>query len=229
MGNIDATERTPGVLYTGEAGISSLSEQLPERGVAAERLLLREFSHRINNELASAISLISVAANRCDSNEARTALAAVQDRLESYARVHHSLQMPEYSTSIELTTYIHQLCRAISHSKLESAGIELSLSLYPLRMSSERCWFLGMIVFELITNAARHAFHNRAGSIHLEVLPVGASVECCITDNGTSDTNPSPGRGLLIVEALAAGLHGTVDMQFGPNGTRTIVNFPHTL
>jgi len=32
------------------------------------------------------------------------------------------------------------------------------LSLHPVRTSSERCWFLGMIVFELVSNAARHAF-----------------------------------------------------------------------
>jgi two-component sensor histidine kinase len=94
------------------------SERLPERGAAAERLLLREFSHRINNELASAIGLISVAAHRCNSHEAKSALATVRDHLECYAHVQHSLQMPEYSTDIELTTYIQQLCRAISRSRL---------------------------------------------------------------------------------------------------------------
>ena len=134
MCNIDADSRTLGALYVGEAGIGSL----PERGAVAERLLLREFSHRINNELASAISLISVVAHRCDSKEARTVLTTVLDRLENYASVQHSLQLPEYSTTIELTTYMQQLCRAISRSKLEREGIELSLSLYSLRMPSER-------------------------------------------------------------------------------------------
>jgi two-component sensor histidine kinase len=207
--------------------MSSLSEQLPERG-ATERLLLREFSHRINNEFASAIGVISVAASRCDSNEARAALGAVRDRLENFARVHHSLQMPEYTTTIDLTAYIQQLCRAISHSKLASNDIELSLSVYPLRMSSERCWLLGMIVFELITNASRHAFHGKAGLIRLEIWPADKSIECRITDNGSSDANPSPGRGLSIIAALAGSLHGTVDMQFGPNGATTIVNFPRS-
>jgi two-component sensor histidine kinase len=205
----------------------SLSEQLPGHG-ATERLLLREFSHRINNELASAIAVVSVAASRCDSDEARGALAAVRDRLESFASVHHSLQMPDYTTTIDLTAYINQLCRAISHSKLASKEIELSLSIYPLKLSSERCWLLGMIVFELITNASRHAFHDRAGSIHLQIWPAGKSIECCIMDNGTSDANPSPGRGLSIIAALASSLHGTVDMKFGPDGARTIVNFPHS-
>jgi two-component sensor histidine kinase len=105
-------------------------------------------------------------------------------------------------------------------------GIELSLSIAPVRMSSDRCWFLGMIVFELITNAARHAFGGGPGAIHLEIYPAGASIACCITDNGSSDTNPLPGRGTSIVMALADALCGTVDMQFGPNGAKTVISFP---
>jgi two-component sensor histidine kinase len=223
MRNMDADSRALGVLYAGKAGVGSL----PERGAVAERLLLREFSHRINNELMSAISLISVAAHRCNGEEARAALTSVLDRLENYASVQHSLQMPEYSTTIELTTYIHQLCRAVSRSKLEREGIELSLSLYSLKMRSDHCWLLGMIVFELITNSARHAFRDGPGAIHVEVVPTEESVQCRVTDNGKSDQNPRPGRGLAIVEALAASLQGTVDVQFGPNGTATVVTVPH--
>jgi two-component sensor histidine kinase len=223
MGAMDADSRTLGGLYAGSGGVGTL----PEPAAVAERLLLREFSHRINNELASAISLISVAALRCGSGEARAALATVQDRLENYASVHHSLQMPEYSTTIDLPAYIHQLCRAISRSKLEQEGIELSLSLYSLKMRSEHCWLLGMIVSELITNSARHAFRDGPGSIRVEVFPAESSVECRVADNGRSDANPRRGRGLTIVEALAASLNGKVDVQFGPDGTTTVVNFPY--
>ena len=51
--------------------MSSLPELLPNRGATTERLLLRELLHRINDELASVIRLISVAANRCESDHAR--------------------------------------------------------------------------------------------------------------------------------------------------------------
>lgn len=205
--------------------MNGLSQQLSGSG-EADRLLLREISHRVNNELASAIGLVSLTARRCNSDEARAALETVQDRLENFARVQHSLQKPEYTTTIDLAAYTHQLCRGISHSKLSDKNIELSLSVYPLKISSERCWFLGMIVFELITNAARHAFNEHGGSIHLEMRAAGAFIECCITDNGSSDANSSPGRGLSIVAALANELRGTIDMKFGPNGTRTIVKVP---
>jgi len=203
-----------------------LSQQASSNG-EAERLLLREISHRVNNELASAIGLVSVMARRSDSQEVKSALAMVQDRLENFARVQHSLQMPDYTTTIDLAVYVRQLCQGISHSKLADKGIELSLSIFPLRMSSERCWFVGMIVFELITNAARHAFRDKAGAVHIEIWPAGTSIECRISDNGGCDANPTPGKGLSIVAALVEALCGTVDMQFSPNGTRAVVNFPY--
>jgi hypothetical protein len=45
------------------------------------RLLLREFSHRINNEFASAIGVIAIAA-RSANDEAKVVLAAVRDQLQ---------------------------------------------------------------------------------------------------------------------------------------------------
>jgi two-component sensor histidine kinase len=80
----------------------SLSECSPSE----ERLLLRELSHRINNEFASAIGVISLAAARSNNDEVRITLDAVQDRLQSYAQVHHVLQMPEHGVFIDASAYL---------------------------------------------------------------------------------------------------------------------------
>jgi two-component sensor histidine kinase len=206
--------------------MNQVLEATPERNYRVEQLLLRELSHRVTNELASAISVISLAATRCSSEEAQRALVAVQDRLHSYARVQNSLQMPEYDVRIDATAYLRRLCQAISHSKLESKGIELLLADYPFEMSSERCRLLGMIVSELITNAARHAFRGDPGSICVELLPSGTSAECRVTDDGTSDANIRPGQGFKIINALTESLHGTIDLQFGPQGSKAVLIFP---
>jgi two-component sensor histidine kinase len=190
------------------------------------RLLLREFSHRINNEFASAIGVISLAAARSANDEAKVALAAVQDQLQNYALVHHALQMPEHTSCIDAATHLRQLCGAISRSKLESKGIELRLVERTFQMSSERCWRLGLIVSELITNAERHAFRNGGGLIRVELLPSVSFVECRVTDNGTGEGNTSPGHGLKIVEALAKRLGGTIDQRFGPHCATAVLIFP---
>jgi len=196
-------------------------------GVSDEaRLLLREFSHRINNEFASAIGVISIAAARFADDEAKVALAAVQDRLQNYALVHHALQMPEGVSCIDAAAYLRQLCWAISRSKLERKGIELRFVERTFRMNSERCWRLGLIVSELITNAERHAFRNGGGSIRVELLPSLSFVECRVTDNGTAEANARPGHGLKIVEALAKSLGGTIDQRFGPQGATAVLIFP---
>lgn len=91
----------------------------------------------------------------------KAVLAAVADRLHNFARVHHALQMQEHSTYIDASAYLRQLCRAISRSKLDCQKIELVLVECPFWLESGRCWRLGLIVSELITNAARHAFLKR--------------------------------------------------------------------
>jgi two-component sensor histidine kinase len=189
-------------------------------------LLLREFSHRINNEFASAIGAISIAVARSTNDEAKLVLATVADQLQNYALVHHALQTPEHTGCIDAAAYLRQLCQSISRSRLESKGIELRLVAPRLEMNSERCWGLGLIVSELITNAERHAFHNSGGLIRVELLPSLSYVECRVMDNGTSEANGRPGHGLKIVEALAQSLGGTIDQRFGPHGATAVLIFP---
>jgi two-component sensor histidine kinase len=198
-----------------------------KRSSSEARLLLREYSHRINNEFASAIGAISVAAAHSADNEAKAVLAAVQDQLQNYAQVHHALQLPEHSSCIDVAAYLQRLCQAINRSKLDRKDIELRLVERPFRMDSERCWRLGLIVSELITNAERHAFRNAGGCIRVELLPSQSFAECRVTDDGTNEGNICPGHGLAIVEALVRSLGGTLDQHFGPQGGTSVLILPY--
>jgi two-component sensor histidine kinase len=200
--------------------------QSSERYASEVQLLLREFSHRINNEFSSAIGAISVAAARSVNGEAKAALAAVQDQLQNYVQVHHALQMPEHSSRVDAAVYLRRLCRAIGRSKLDRKGIELRLSERSFQMNTDRCWRLGLIVSELITNAERHAFHKRGGWVRVELLPSASFVECRVSDNGASEGAINPGRGLRIVEALASSLGGVIKQDFGPHGATALLIFP---
>ena len=132
-----------------------------EQSFPEERLLINELTHRINNEFASAISLVSLAAVRSSNREVKVALTSVVELLHHYADVYRALQMPEHRTRIDVAAYLEQLCLSISRSKLDYVKINLLLAAVPLSMQSDRCWRLGMIVYELITNAARHAGWRR--------------------------------------------------------------------
>ncbi|WP_209442700.1 sensor histidine kinase, partial [Streptomyces iakyrus] len=85
-----------------------------------------------------------------------------------------------------------------------------------------------MIVFELITNSARHAFLSGTGKIDLELFTTSNMIACRISDNGVAHPGAVPGRGLRIVAALVSRLHGTIDVKSGPQGTSSTVIFPMT-
>jgi two-component sensor histidine kinase len=197
-----------------------------ERPSSEEKLLLRELNHRINNEFAAAIGFVSLTAARSRNDEVKTALASVMDCLHNYAQVHRALEMPSHDMRIDASAYLRRLCESIGRFKLEGRGIELVFVEHPFQMHSEQCWRLGMIVSELITNAARHAFGDNGGKIHIELVPSGPFVKCRVADNGRAAATVRPGRGLKIIEALVAGLDGTIEQHFGARGALSILTFP---
>jgi two-component sensor histidine kinase len=191
-----------------------------------DRLLLDELTHRVSNELASAIGIVTAAAARSSASEVKVALDRVRERLESWARVQLVLQMPDYDTLIDASIYLRQLCHALVSSKLTWQGIELTVDAAPLQLHSVQCWRMGLIVAELVTNSARHAFSGNGGIIRVELLSWKSAVECCVEDNGSALEDVRPGRGLRIVAALTEKLGGSIEHRFGRQGSRSTLTFP---
>jgi two-component sensor histidine kinase len=196
--------------------------------VSNDHLLVRELTHRVTNEFASVIGLVSLIAARSTSDDVKDSLSCVMNLLHDYAGAHRALQMPSYSTVVDASQYIRALCHSIRRAKLDYRNIGLVLVECPLQMRSDRCWKLGMIVSELITNSMRHAFDGRSGTIRVELTESGSLAQCCVTDNGSSQGCHAPGEGLKIVEALARELNGEIAHRFGPEGARSIVIFPNS-
>ena len=121
---------------------------------------------------------------------------------------------------------VSALCHSLKRARLDSQGIELELATRPLKLRSERCWKLGLIVSELITNSARHAFGNRGGTIQVELSASGSLAQCYVRDNGVAHSPRRVGQGLMIVDALARELGGAIDHEFGAEGATSALTFP---
>ena len=128
-------------------------EQLPNPDGS---LLLRELNHRIKNELTSAIYAVSAKAVHSDSVAVKAALLDVVDLLHQCADVHRALRMPEQGRLTDAARYLQQVCFSITKYRLDRLAIPVLFSADDLRLEGERCWKLGLIVSELMTNVARH-------------------------------------------------------------------------
>jgi two-component sensor histidine kinase len=206
--------------------MTSTPSQLP---FPLEGVLLRELNHRISNEFCSAISIVSRAAARSSNKEVKAALTEVAELLHHYAETHHALQMPEHGIRTDAAAYLRNLCLSIRRSKLNQMKIELILAARRLWLQPDRCWLLGMIVQELITNATRHAFAGENGCIRVELLRAGAFVECRVLDNGSAPVSCQPGCGLKIVDELTKALDGRFDQRLTTEGSTSIVVFPSSV
>jgi two-component sensor histidine kinase len=191
-----------------------------------EHLMLRELTHRINNELASTIGFVRLTAAKSRSDDVKTALNGVIQHINDFARIYRALQMPAADDWVDTAGYLRELCQSISDAKLQHKGIELIFVECPLELNASRCWRLGMIVSELITNASRHAFRGGGGRIQVELINRAAFVECTVTDDGYGSENVRPGQGLKIIRSLLQDLQGTIDHRSGVMGTSTMLCFP---
>ena len=189
-------------------------------------LLLQEITHRVINEYSSAISTLSLAASRATNPDVKTALRAAADSLDNYVRTHLALQMPATADAVDLSAYLYKLCQAIYRSRLHERGISLKLAGDRIALTAEQCWYVGLIISELVTNAAKHAFEKRGGSIQVEILLDDGQVHCRIIDDGTATAGYPPGRGSEIIHALAAQLGGKIVRAFSARGTKATLTFP---
>jgi len=189
-----------------------------------ERTLVCELTHRINNQLASAINLVTAAAVRAEHPETKVALGNVTELLQEQTNVHRLLAAPEGDSLVDAVQYPRSLCLAITRYRLEPIGVHLSFQADTLPLEPERCWRLGMAVHELVTNAARHAcFDGRPGEIKLSLThPV---VNCIIADNGSLSTRLKPARGLGLVRDLIRSLGGRLEYGFGPEYSSFLLVF----
>jgi two-component sensor histidine kinase len=204
-----------------------MPELAPSLPVPEEPLLLDELNHRITNEFASLIAIVSRAAAASGSEEVKRALRGVAQLLHHHAQSHRALRPPDQETVVNAEGYLSELCRSISRSKLDHMNIDLVLTASPLLLESGRCWRLGMIVSELITNAARHAFAGRPGRIRVELVRAGAFVKCTVCDNGSGPVQVQPGRGLRIVEELSKALDGRLESRLASTGTTWVLILPY--
>jgi two-component sensor histidine kinase len=199
-----------------------MSVGLPD---SAPWLLLEEMMHRVANEYVTAASMLLLSAAKASSSDARDAINAASDLLQQYAKVHKTLQLPRRGARLDLSNYLSDLCLALAKSRLEDRDIHLTFVVDAIELEPERCWHVGLIVAELITNSAKHAFGTGGGAIRVEVRRCSHYVQCKVIDSGSGTDRPRPGRGTEIVLALAARLGGSVTWSFGAGGTTATLTF----
>lgn len=171
---------------------------------SAHQLLLAEFIHRSANDFAVACAEVCVARRMPTLERARDRLEILMERLLSLASIQRLLQCPN-AAEIDLGKALCELCHHHAQARFAEQGVFVRVRCDDVSVDSRRGWALLMIVSELLTNAARHAFDGPRGLVDVILADRDGEIRCVVHDDGVgaSAAKASPGAGTAIVDALA--------------------------
>ena len=193
-----------------------------------EPLLVREIHHRFANSLMLLASALRQEFATCLSPEIREALDRYESKLVAFGNLHQSLLVSEANDLIATRPHFERLCKALSQAILNPLGIHCKVAVDAGEIAQERFQILGLIVTELVTNAAKHAFLNRdEGLVQIELVNKFESWTCAVSDDGCSDDTISScsGNGSRIIQHLVEALNGHFVANTTNKGTRAVLTF----
>jgi PAS domain S-box-containing protein len=198
--------------------------------LAEKELILREVNHRIKNNIYTMISMLSLQASAATSQELRRGLEGAMHRMTSMLVLYESLYRSEHVSEFPVDRYVRDLVSRIAESTGLAGSTTITMDLPEETWNARALSVLGIIINELLTNAAKYAFNGQdRGRISLEITTTGERSRLMYTDDGVGipaeiDPAQSAGLGLRFVAALAEQVDGRVAIENG-SGTRIAVEF----
>jgi two-component sensor histidine kinase len=194
-------------------------------------LLFRELNHRVKNNLQLISSLLSVQSRRITDPRARAEFTTAQQRVRTIASLHSRLYRDDQGIgTVNVRHYLNELADQLRSLLLaDRPDVSLVMKGDDFSIDIDRATSTGLIINELVSNAAKHAFADgQAGTI---VVELGAKDGMCmlrVADDGRGEhdaTGETEGIGLKLVDLFAQQMDGTVSREANP-GLRITVRFP---
>lgn len=174
-------------------------------------LLLQDTNHRIGNSLATVSSLLGLQMRQTQSEDARAALVAARDRVQTVSTAHRRLRLGEDMETARVDEFLTTVISDISSAIGQDRKIEFVTDFAPLDLKARDVTTIGIIVGELVTNAIKHAFKGKSECrITVRFQPDGDGIPLLeVSDNGVgwrgesvSKCAEKNGLGMLVVEQL---------------------------
>ena len=194
---------------------------------------LREAHHRVRNNLTTAIGLLRLqAANKPDSH-CSEALLTAENRLLNMLALYQKLYTEPKEGAAPVGRYLKPLAEEMIAVFANRSAVTLETECDDFVLDSKTLTTMGIVINELVTNAMKHAFGGKPGTISIGVHHDGDEVELSVKDDGIGSApeaplpvSPSDGFGLFLVRSLAEQLSGSITID-GSDGTAVTIRFPH--
>jgi len=151
-------------------------------------------------------------------------------RVGAISRAHDRLYRSADIGRIELAAYLAEVCRDLTDS-MPNCSVDFEAA-GPAQMATDRAIRFALLVTELVTNAAKHAYGDKGGRISVTLAlrdPQTATVS--VIDEGVGlpegfRADQVQGLGMRLILALVEQMDGTLRVDRRTQGAAFAVDVP---
>jgi two-component system, sensor histidine kinase PdtaS len=183
-----------------------------------QAMLTREMSHRVKNSLASVVGLLRVQGRNAQSEEVQNALKDAAARITTIAQVHDHLWRSTKIGFVDIADFTGELCRKLQ----ETVSHQIVCTFGHLMISADKAIPLGLLINELVTNSAKHAYPDGSGEIQVSGQRRDSELHVEVSDRGIGlpkdfdIDQPRASLGFKVIKSLVAQLDGRIAVASGP-------------
>jgi PAS domain S-box-containing protein len=182
-----------------------------------KEVLLAEVHHRVKNNLAAFISLLSLDGTYEETESGMKLKKDLQNRARSMALIHETLYRTGNFSKVDMEVYLSTLVSQLAGSYARNRKIRMIVDIPGIVLDLSRATTAGLIVNELVTNSFKYAFppwfdcqavRGEPCTIRVSLARQEGSVMLTVADNGRGmpsgfDLCSAKSLGLKLVNFLA--------------------------
>ncbi len=196
-------------------------------------VLLREVNHRVQNNLATILGLLSIEQAQATQEQSlayQTLVNNLSARIKGLSKVHRLLSAAQWQPLL-LSDLAQQIIGTVLYPLPSGKDASVTVTPSPVRVTPDQVHNLAMIINELTTNTVKHVLRQQdTVQIAVCITLDGDTVQCEFRDNGPGYAPDVLGLerqnvGVFLIQNLVhTGLHGQLDLR-NDRGAVTTIRF----
>lgn len=202
--------------FIGVALDRQVAEDKLSKALDYQKLLVQEASHRVKNSLAVLSSMLTMKARFSKTSTAAAALEDASERVIAVARTHDRLWREAGGDTIDLGALLTDVCATLGP---QLQNVEIRCSVEEIEVSPDHAVSFALLLTELVTNAAKHAYGAAGGVVVVQLQRDGAERVLTISDDGVGlgadfniATAGEASLGMNLIQALTQSVDGTIEV-----------------
>lgn len=216
------------------------ADEALREALAEKEILLSEIHHRVKNNLAAFISLLSLEGSYEDTESGRALRTDLQNRARSMALIHETLYKTRQFAEVDMEVYLSTLADQVVKSFRSAHSVKTIVDTKGVTLDLGRATPTGLIINELMTNSLKYAFpeevvaklknQSELPTVGIRITKEDGNYLMKVFDNGIGlptgfDLSTTQTLGLKLVNFLARHQLGATPEINTEKGTEFVFRF----